>query len=225
MPERPERQRALRRDAIINRERLLRAALELLPPQDSFVSLKEVAAQAGLGVGTVYRHFPTEEDLARALYDRMAAGLAGRLGDAPAGETAWDSLTGLIEHFTFAVADQPGLRTVMRRIYQIDPGYAPARGQVPGLQELIAQAQADGDMRPDITAGDVALVPFLVGTFSGDLTAGERSMLRRQLTYILDGMSARGTVSEVADRELSVEEFHRFVHRPVRQGVAEPPDS
>ena len=76
-----------RTDAKRNRERLLAAATEAFKAAESQVSLEAIAREAGVGIGTLYRNFPTREDLVEAVYlselDRLLAGAAKLLADGP----------------------------------------------------------------------------------------------------------------------------------------------
>lgn len=206
--------RPLRRDARDNRDRMLVAALELLGEREPDLSLRELAEHVGVGVGTAYRHFPTADDLTRATYDHALERLVVAARTAPEGASAWDRLVGFLEAITFAIAEMPGLRAVMRRMHQIDPDYAPARPLSGAIRELVAEAQQEGTLRPDVRAGDLAITPFALGGLIGHPTPNERAHLRRQLGILVDGLRAERATADLPPAEMSPEILHRFVHRP-----------
>ncbi len=105
--------RPLRRDAERNRQRILKAAAEVFDERGLEVSLDEVARHAGVGVGTVYRRFPTKEELMEALFmeriDSIAA-LAEAAGDAA---DPWSGLVSFIEQVAEMLAGDLGLRQML----------------------------------------------------------------------------------------------------------------
>lgn len=202
-----------RKDAVANRERLIVAGYELLAERDADLTVRELALQTGLGIGTAYRHFPTHEDLIRALYDRGVVMLGDSLSPAGDSASAWDTIVELLEAAVFALASQPGLRTVMRRMYDIDPTYRPAGAFSSTLQGLIARAQEEGTLRGGVTGADLGLIMFSLGGMVGDPTELEASLMRRQLVIFLDGMRADGKRTELPGGSMDDVEFHAFVHR------------
>jgi hypothetical protein len=118
-----------------------------------------------------------------------------------------------MQSFALALAGSPGLRIVMRRMYEVDPRHRPATQFIDVFRRLIKQAQADGDMRPGITAADIALSVFAVGGLVGHPTDAEQRLMRRHLIITLDGMRAEGRVSKLPADTMNAEEFHGFLHR------------
>lgn len=205
--------RKKRRDAIENRERLLIAAFDILDDRGPDLSVRELAQRSGLGVGTAYRHFATHEDLIRALYDRALAQVGEVFMQEVHADSAWDELCLRLEAITLAIADIPAVRTVMRRMHEIDPSYAPANAAAVVVERLIEAAQAEGSMRAGVLPGDLAVTAFALASLVGRPTEHERAMLRRHLAIVLDGLRADGVASELPDSPMSVAEFHTFVHR------------
>lgn len=205
--------RKKRRDAIENRERLLDAAFELLAERDPDLTVRELAVHTGLGIGTAYRHFATHEDLIRALYDRGAERLAVAFMSVSSTGSAWDRLAELMDTATFAIADLPALRSVMRRMYDLDPEYDPGRGGTAVLQAAIEACEREGSIRPGITGGDLAVTGFALAGLVGRPTERERSMLRRHLAIFLDGLHADGPRSELPPLTMTAAQFRVFMHR------------
>jgi hypothetical protein len=72
------------------------------------------------------------------------------------GATAWDTLVALVESAIFALAGSPGLRTVMRCMYDIDPHHSPAVSFTDQVNGLVTKAQREGSLRPGISGADLA---------------------------------------------------------------------
>lgn len=202
-----------RRDAIANRERLIDAAFVLLGSRDADISVSELAAASGVGVGTAYRHFPNHEALVRALYDRAVDEFASRIESVAVAGSAWDQLAKFVEEGTLIVADTPGVRAVMRLMYDLDPEYAPARRAVAPFDQLISAAKAEGALRDDITAADLTLTVFSLGSFVGRPVGPEREALSRISRLVVDGMRADGAKSDLPPAQMDQPAFHAFMHR------------
>lgn len=149
--------RPLRADAARNRARVLEVAYETFADEGLSVPIDEIARRAGVGAGTVYRHFPTKDDLYRAVIeDRlevvMGAGRACLASDAP-GEALFDFLRSMVR---WGETDQ-GLVDALAGL-GID-----VNALVPDVEEeflallgqLLAAAQGAGAVRADVTPADV----------------------------------------------------------------------
>ncbi|MFW2512742.1 TetR/AcrR family transcriptional regulator [Demequina sp. SO4-13] len=205
--------RKQRRDAAENRERLIVAAFDVLTERGPDLTVRELALRTGLGIGTAYRHFPTHEDLIRALYDRAIAQVTTTLAEDLPEASAWERLCAHLEAVTFAVAEVPAVRTVMRRMHDIDPTSTPGDAATGDLQGLVDAAHAEGTIRSGITGRDLALTAFALAGMVGRPTERERTMLRRHLAIFLDGLRADGTASALPTEAMTSAQFRAFVHR------------
>jgi AcrR family transcriptional regulator len=179
----------LRVDAQRNRARLLAAARELLAEQGVEVSLREIARRAGVGVGTLYRHFPTREELVDAVLEDAFDQFLAAARDAQAADDAWTGLTGLIESALIVHARNRGLRDVVET-------RAHGRGRSAAMREefaaaiagLVARAQAEGTLRADFTPQDVSLIFWASDRVVqlGDDVAPD--IWRRYLGFVFDGL-------------------------------------
>ncbi len=153
----PTAPRPLRADARRNYARLLEAAREAFSEHGADANLDEIARRAGVGIGTLYRHFPTRQDLmAAVLHDDLEAlrAEAERLLDAPAPADALASwLRAVVAH---AVSSR-GLAAELM-CTQLDKE-SPSRSQCNAMQlaggKLLDRAQAAGEVRADIDAADI----------------------------------------------------------------------
>jgi AcrR family transcriptional regulator len=183
------RVRPLRRDAEQNRQRILRAASEVFTTRGLQATLDDVARQAGVGVGTVYRRFPDKEALVDALFeDKLQAlvTLAERALEAP------DSWTGLVTMMEQAVAvlsgDRGLLEVLMYATYGRDRVNRARTRMQPVVTRLVERAQRDGKLRADIRPTDVPFINFML-SLAAEYAEGLRPEIwRRYLALILDGL-------------------------------------
>jgi AcrR family transcriptional regulator len=183
---------AQRADARRNRAAVLDAARALYTERGSNVEMREIAERAGLGIGTVYRHFPEKQALVRALLEEKFAGMAERYAAELAREaTPWERLEGAIRAAMAAQQQDLGVAEVLsaasadhQRIARATPGL------VDSLDRIVREAVADGSARADLRWEDVVMC--LCGV--GQAILNERYLpgkWERLLTIVLDGMRAR----------------------------------
>jgi AcrR family transcriptional regulator len=159
---RPPGTRTRRKDALRNRERVLRAALELVRRDGESVPMAQIAGLAGVGVGTVYRHFPTREDLLAELVYR-SFGIA--LENARAAEShPGSALEGVRAFFEATLRDREQFLLPAHggpRIFTpaIDKRRADIRT---ALRTLLERGQAAGELRADLTAEDLIVSASLL---------------------------------------------------------------
>lgn len=198
-PEALPGERRLRADAARNRARLLAAAQAAFEQHGTDASLEEIARNADVGIGTLYRHFPTREVLLEAAFrDRIegATALGDELLSAP---DAFDALTRWLHTLlTNASACQGLAGAVVIELLDNDAdgeAHPPACARMRNIgAELLERAQDEGTARPDVDAEDlVRLVNALV---SATADADDRSALADRLfTLMIDGLRSPGSVA------------------------------
>ena len=138
-----------RKDAERNRRRLLAAAREVFRDRGVAATLNDVAHHAGLGVGTVYRHFANKEELIDALFDDMVETVDGYVREAAEEPDAWLGLIRALENVCEVQAFDRGLREVM-----LGTGRGPERQHQmrervgPVVDVIVARAQEQGTLLP-----------------------------------------------------------------------------
>lgn len=185
VPERP-----LRADALRNRERIITAARELIALRGLGVGLNDIAHHAGLGVGTVYRRFPDRDELIQAALAEPLEQFAAVAGHALREERAFAGLRLFLLTAGELLAANLGLRTVA-----LSPSantfVVSARERFAGMAgALRARAIAEGDLRPDITDADLAMVLWMVSELAAHSMQVAPDAYRRYLELLLDGMRA-----------------------------------
>lgn len=184
--------RPLRRDAELNRRRIMQAAREVFATKGLQATLNDVAHHAGLGVGTVYRKFPDKEALAVAVFTGELDEIAEMARAALAQDDAFAALAGFLERALERAARNRGLRELMRRGEFGGEGFARARREITAhCESLIGRARAQGALRDGVTAADIAPIAAMIDAVLALPESGSSALWRRYLLIILDGLRAR----------------------------------
>jgi AcrR family transcriptional regulator len=186
--------RPLRSDAERNRQRILSAAGRVFAERGLGATMDEIAAQAGVGVGTVYRRYPEKELLIDALFEERIEEFA-RVGEqALEAEDPWE---GLVAYLEAAVAEQAanrGLRDLMLSSTYGHDRVARARERLePITSQLVERAKEDGTLRPDLAANDVPLLYLMLGAIVDYTRDVEPAAWRRFFVLVGDGLRTRRT--------------------------------
>lgn len=211
--ERP-RERPLRRDAETNRRQILEAAGRLMAARGLAIPLEDIAAEAGVGIATLYRRFPTRDDLIAALFrDRLDAYFAD-MEAAVARPDGWEALVWFLEAAAARQIADRGLAELVEH----DSGQA-AVSQIrermwPLATTLVERAKATGRLRPDFTVSDLALVQHMVVTVGATTHPVSDTAWRRYLTILLDGLAtSRPGPTPLPEEALTTDEVDA-VHAP-----------
>jgi AcrR family transcriptional regulator len=189
--ENPKTTRKLRTDSIRNRERVLEAATQVFSAGSPQASLEAVARQAGVGIGTLYRHFPTREALFEAVY-RHEVDLLGDLADQLASEgEPVESLRKWLHANVRLMATKKGmiegLQLVAHGSSELKAySFERLTGAI-GL--LLDRAMAADEIRADIAPED--LLRTLVGIFYSQGTADWQPAASRLVDVFVDGLRKR----------------------------------
>lgn len=181
--------RAMRADARRNRERILVAARDAFGERGIETQMDDVAARAGVGVGTVYRHFPTKEalmgEMVRQKFEVILAGAREGLGqDGEPFEVFANVVRRNLEVTAKDAAAQDALRRAGDEVWEQAAEVREEMQRV--IQILIDRAQAAGTMRPDFSVLDM---PMLMCGVSTSMAHGWE--WQRHLEFVLDGLRAR----------------------------------
>jgi AcrR family transcriptional regulator len=183
--------RPLRADAQRNRDRLLEAAVHAFSQDRPDVTLDAIAKDAGVGIGTLYRHFPTREALVEAAYrselDRLCDAAAGLLRDLPPDQ----ALRAWMDRFVDYMTTKRGMADALRAVIASGGNpFAHSRDRlIAAITTLLSRAAAAGAVRPDVEPADV-----LTSLSGVSLAAGEpaqRDQAGRVLDLLMDGLRYR----------------------------------
>jgi AcrR family transcriptional regulator len=183
--------RTLRADASRNRETVLAAATRAFASAETEPSMRAIAREAGVGIATLYRHFPTRESLVDAVYhdqvERLTFGARELLEQLPPAEAMrrWMDLFG-----DWLVTKHGMIDTLLAMIEAGEIALAQTRAELLDVITTILDAgTAAGDLRADISAEDIAA--SLIGIFTVAGKPGQYPQANRLLDLLMDGLRPR----------------------------------
>jgi AcrR family transcriptional regulator len=180
----------LRADARRNREAVISAAREVFAEQGREAQMDDVARRAKVGVGTVYRHFPTKEALIEALAVDSFAKLAAIGREALDAEDPWDAFVGVLRRGAEIMAGDRALSEVVMTTPGAMEAGAHASGElVAVMEQVLRRAQEAGALRPDVITDDVGMLMCGLGSATRKPHACSESW-RRHLRIVIDGLRA-----------------------------------
>ncbi|HEX8868153.1 MAG TPA: TetR/AcrR family transcriptional regulator [Lentzea sp.] len=183
----------LRKDAARNWDRILTVARELVD-EGTPLQLNDVARRAGLGVGTVYRHFPTTEALLETVATPCLEALADHGRQALTDDDPWHAFSEFLKRLVEVQVSDPSLAKVAAAAEDTLPRTTELKQQIIATgTELLTKARATGSVREDLADGD--LVPLMCGIayatyVHSDGPADRLPTARRYLDTLLRGLSA-----------------------------------
>jgi AcrR family transcriptional regulator len=179
--------RVVRADAQRNIGALLTAAKAVFARSGVDAPVREIAEEAGLGVGTVYRHFPQRSDLIAAVSRREIDACADAAKTLAAKYKPGEALARWLQRYVDLIAAKRGLAAALHSgdpAYNQLPAYFDERLQ-PALRELLAAAIADGNVRADVDADELLSA---VGSLA--MSPGDKGLARarRMVALLVDGL-------------------------------------
>jgi AcrR family transcriptional regulator len=182
-------ERPLRADARRNRERILAAAGEVFGAKGQEAQMDDVAAQAGVGVGTVYRHFPTKSALMGALVAQKFSQFAENGRACLAIEDPWEAFAMSFRRNAELMADDAGVQYVLMNIPNLLEYIAPEKAELDQVTgKLIRQAKQAGVLRSDFELQDFGMIMCGLCSTMGGQPA--KFNWRRHVDILLDGLRA-----------------------------------
>ncbi len=212
-----------RKDAQRNHDLLVAAAREVFTEKGVEARLDEIAHRAGVGTGTLYRHFPSREALVEAIFAERVGDLLALAETALAEPSAWDGLVRFLEAMLELQSGDRVLKEIFLR-------YPPGEGQLADFRarmrelftELIDRAHAEGTLRPDFTLPDLAVLLWSFAPVIDATAETAPTAWRRHLHWLLDGLRPAAATPQ-SERPLDDEQLtqamqrlreHRFPRKP-----------
>jgi AcrR family transcriptional regulator len=201
-------ERGLRADAARNLARVLDAAREVFAERGSDASMAEIAARAGVGTATIYRRFPTKEDLLAALFEQAVGRLAADAAQAAEAKDVGRALRGFLQRAAAAhMADRSycdcaetnlKLRPeVQRRFDEL----------IANVDRLLVRAKEAGEVREDVNAYDVPILLMGVAQAGALLEDRVPGVWKRYLDIVLDGLRPQAA-RPLSRRPLTARDLH-----------------
>ena len=211
--------RPLRADAERNRKRLLDAAAEVFAERGLEASTAEIARRAGVGQGTVFRRFPTKDDLVAAIVADRLAQITERarslVADPPPDGAV---LAFMAELASMHVRDRGLIEAVNGTRALADPAVHDAHGELLDVLEDVVKVDREaGLVRADLGAFDVPMINLCVGLIADRTRDVAPDYWERVLTILLDGISAKGPATPMPVAPLDREAFTETMASPRRR--------
>jgi AcrR family transcriptional regulator len=183
IPQRPKRV-----DAARNYDKLLAAALEAFTSEGEDASLEGIARRADVGIGTLYRNFPTRQALLEAVYVDEVAGICRAVEDFK-DLPPWEALTGWLLRFAdYATTKKALMNELMPYMGADSPTFRYCREEIRAAgASLLEAAQVSGDVREDVQFMDAVRMVGGIATMPN----AEADQIDRILAVALDGLRAR----------------------------------
>ena len=179
--------RSMRADAQRNRDALLEAAAAAFTEHGPDASLEDVARRAGVGIGTLYRHFPTREALVEAAYRRGLETLCDQAGQLALELPPAEALEAWMFAFVGYAATKRGLGAVLKLAANRAELFAEVRARIRSAMDSLVDAAVDaGSIRADADAGDLLSAVSGVCMISDQPDWQDQS--RRLVKLLMDGL-------------------------------------
>ena len=181
--------RPKRADARRNYEKVLAAAREAFAEGGESTALEEIARRAGVGIGTLYRHFPSRQALVEALYLEEVEEVCRSAAEQLDGADPWEALNGWFERFIGYLATKQALAAELLNYLERDaPLFKASRAALFEAGEpLLKRAQEAGAVRPDVEIADV--IQMVIGI--AKIPAADPRQTQHILRIALDGLRYR----------------------------------
>jgi AcrR family transcriptional regulator len=180
----------LRADARRNREKVLAAARAVFAEQGVDAQMDDVARRADVGVGTVYRHFPTKEALLNALSDEVFAVVAVYVRTLMTLDDPWEAFTRALWFGAEKTAGDRAFTEILAETRRFPPRSCPGKEDLlVTTGELMDRCKAAGVMREDAMVEDIGLLMCGVGSAAA-MEHRVPGAWRRHLAIVLDGLRA-----------------------------------
>ncbi|WP_311215012.1 MULTISPECIES: TetR/AcrR family transcriptional regulator [unclassified Arthrobacter] len=212
----------MRKDAALNRERLLAAGRELFAERGLDATLNDVAHRAGVGVGTAYRRFANKEELIEALWLQQVQELESILHEALAVPDPWDGLVFYLERSLAVQTRDQGMAQILAGRRKSGPERHDWQGDrlAPLVNQVVERAHHGGVLRSDVTGTDLIFAQIGLTAISGTVREGTTvagrpdavELYRRYLWILLDGLRTSSTAnSTLPVAALKTEETHALL--------------
>ena len=194
--------RHIRADAQRNEDAVLEAAKMVFATSGVDAPVREIAAKAGVGLGTLYRRFPNRADLIAAVFRREVDACTAEAGALAAEHSPGEALSRWLKRYTQFIATKKGLAAALHSgdpTFEMLPAYFRANFE-PALASLLDAAAVAGEVRPGVAPYDLLRAIGNLSVASGDDGADHAG---RMVDLLLDGLRFGATASANAGDQLS----------------------
>jgi AcrR family transcriptional regulator len=213
------RVRAERTEVRRSREAILAAAERHWSVKDADPTMAELAELAGVGSATLYRRYPSIDEVIRELFGRLMAEFSPIAGIVEAQPTGWDGIVALTMGIIDVLQAHPAIPRLNRKMVARDPAHRFTTGWDELLDALVTRAQDEGSLRLDVNANDITFAAFSIGSYS-NLPPNERGrIIGRRVGIILDGLRADGRRTPLPGQPITMDDLHQIFRHEVEHPV------
>lgn len=189
-PDAPSATRSLRADARRNVQRVLEAAEEIFSTEGLAVPIDTIAARAGVGIGTVYRHFPTKQALFEAVVVARLQSLVTRAKQLSTASDPGEALFTFVAELVELASSKKDLNDELARAgIDSERLHSTIKDElVAAFEVLLQRAQSSGAVRPDVTTSEITAL--LMGTCMAADRQGDKGSTCRLVAILCDGLRA-----------------------------------
>jgi AcrR family transcriptional regulator len=206
---------ALRRDAQRNRDRIIAATRAAFQERGLDVGVDEIARRAGVGMGTLYRHFPTKDALVDAIVDARFAELTQAAEVALEAPDAWDGFASFLVAAVDLQASDRGFKDALAARGRDERRVKAARRKLHvALERLVERGRAEGALRDDLVVEDVSVLLWATAKIverTADIAPGQP---QRFLAMHLDGLRPAAATRPLPCEPLTARQLQRALTRP-----------
>ena len=183
-------EKMLRSDARRNLELILQAAGEAFAEGGLEVGVADIARRAGVGTATIFRRFPTKDDLVAAVFEARLQEITAIARESAELEPGMDALRSFFEKaIRFQIRDRGFLENVGKRAFADDPRFTAATDEIFAvLDGIVAGAKAAGELRDDVETADLPVLLHAVCNGALFTETSSDELWRRYLDIMLDGL-------------------------------------
>jgi AcrR family transcriptional regulator len=189
--------RKRRRDAQENYERLIEVARRAFARQGVAASLEDIAREAELGIGTLYRHFPDRNALIQAIYEERVSLVLRMIEEAALESDAWEAFTNYLEKVLTLQQEDWGMSELFVRAPVSDRRRAEVSRKLrSGTDQLLERAKDAGHLRKDFEMADLSALFWSFGPVIEATAKSAPGVWRRHLRFFLDGLRAENATPQ-----------------------------
>jgi AcrR family transcriptional regulator len=213
----------LRKDAQRNRDRIIAATRAAFQERGLDVGVDEIARRAGVGMGTLYRHFPTKDALIDAIVDARFAELTAAAEHALLAEDAWEGFAAFLAAAVDLQRSDRGFKDALAAARGRDEKRVKAarRKLHAAIERLVARGRDEGVLRDDVEAEDVTVLLWATARVVERTADIAPDQVHRFLAMHLDGLRASAANGPLLARPLTPRELQRALRADPRRRSAE----
>lgn len=215
----PTRLRAERVEVRLSREKILAAAEAHYAVRDADPTMAELAKLAGVGNATLYRRYPTIDDVIRDLYAQEVRHFESVAQAVLAQRTGWDAIVALVMGIIDTLQAHPCIPRLNRKMVAQDDDHSFTARWDAQLDQIVLLAQSEGTLRPDVNSNDITFAAFRIGGYLNLPPNEQERIIGRQVGIILDGLRRDGQRSTLPGSPISPDDLHEIFRYEVSNPV------